>query len=66
LLQTGEYEIAGGLKISMSGVVLRGSGVEKTILRATGRDRRTVVTLAGKDDRAIDSERSRLPMRTCR
>jgi hypothetical protein len=55
LLQPGEYEVAGGLKITASGVVLRGSGIDKTIIRATGRDRRTVVTIAGKDDRKVDS-----------
>ena len=54
LLQEGEYEIAGGLRINASGVVLRGSGTDKTKLIATGHDRRTLITIRGEDDRTID------------
>ena len=54
LLQPGRYEIAGGLRIAASGVVLRGSGVDKTTLIATGHDRRALVAIKGTDDRKID------------
>ncbi|MEO6434804.1 MAG: DUF6298 domain-containing protein [Tepidisphaeraceae bacterium] len=61
LLQKGRYEVTGGLRIAASGVVLRGSGAGKsggeggTVLFAAGHDRRTLITIAGKDDRSIDS-----------
>jgi hypothetical protein len=56
LFQKGRYEIAGGLKITASGVVLRGSGVGVTTLVATGHDRRTLVTIRGDEgNRAIDA-----------
>jgi Family of unknown function (DUF6298) len=53
LLAPGRYEIAGQLKITASGVVLRGSGngEDGTILVATGTDRRTLVEIAGRDAR---------------
>ena len=56
LLNEGTYEVAGGLRIGASGVVLRGSGVRKTTLIAAGHDRRTLITIAGKDDRRVDAE----------
>lgn len=45
LLQKGTYEVAGGLKINASGVVLRGSGMGKkgTILLGVGLDRETLL-----------------------
>ena len=57
LLQRGRYKVDGGLLIKTSGVVLRGSGMgeEGTVLFAAGTDRRTLVRIAGKDDRKIDS-----------
>lgn len=56
LLLKGRHEIAGALRIEASGVVLRGEGFGKdgTALAATGQDRRTVITLAGKADLTID------------
>lgn len=42
LLRAGRYEIGGALKISASGVVLRGEG-NATILFATGRNRRALI-----------------------
>jgi hypothetical protein len=56
LLQKGRYDVGGQLKITASGVVLRGSGAGEhgTLLMATGHDRRTLVAIAGKDDRKID------------
>jgi hypothetical protein len=49
LLTRGEYQIAGSLGLWASGVVLRGEGdgPDGTILRATGKDRRTLVTVWG-------------------
>lgn len=44
LLAEGEYRIGGSLRISASGVVLRGSG-EKTVLRATGATTRALVVI---------------------
>jgi hypothetical protein len=57
LLAPGRYEIVSGLTIGASGVVLRGSGAGEngTILQATGHDRRTLITIAGKNDRAFTS-----------
>lgn len=53
LLKRGKYPISGGLTITSSGVVLRGEGMggEDTILIAAGRDRRTLIRIAGKNDR---------------
>ncbi len=52
-LEAGTYEIAGQLRISASGVVLRGAGTDEngTVLIATGTDRRALVRIAGKNDR---------------
>ena len=49
LLDRGRFEIAGQLKITVSGVVLRGSGPgdDGTVLVATGTDRRTLISIAG-------------------
>jgi hypothetical protein len=52
LLQKGRYPIASHLKITASGVVLRGqgSGEDGTVIVATGTDRRTLVQVAGRND----------------
>ena len=49
LLTAGEYQIAGQLNIWASGVVLRGvgDGLDGTVLRATGMDRRSLINVAG-------------------
>jgi hypothetical protein len=49
LLQKGRYELAGSLKITASGVVLRGSGMGEggTLLFASGDDRETVLRFVG-------------------
>lgn len=54
LLAPGRYELAGRLKISASGVVLRGAGPgdSGTTLVAKGFDRRALIEVAGKDERA--------------
>ncbi|MGB7156797.1 MAG: DUF6298 domain-containing protein [Tepidisphaeraceae bacterium] len=58
LLQRGRYDVAGALRINVAGVVLRGSGIgageNGTTIVATGHDRRTLITIAGKGERAID------------
>ena len=51
LLLAGRHEVAGQLKITASGVVLRGQGETKTTLVATGTDRRTLVQIRGQADR---------------
>jgi hypothetical protein len=48
-LLRGRFEIAGQLRLSASGVVLRGSGAadDGTVLVATGTDRRALIVIAG-------------------
>ena len=57
LLLKGSHEILGGLRITNSGVVLRGQGMDEhgTILVAAGLDRRTLITIAGLNDRVSRS-----------
>lgn len=52
LLEKGRFEIGGTIHIRQSGVVLRGSGPQ-TILEATGKDRRPLIVIGGRDDRAL-------------
>src|SRR5262249_36499643 len=49
LLLAGRHEIAGSLRITTSGVVLRGQGQGRdgTVLVPTGTDRRTLIQIAG-------------------
>ena len=56
LLGKGVYAVSGSLLIRHSGVVLRGSGMgeDGTVLLATGHDRRTLIRVAGKNDRVVD------------
>jgi len=60
LLLKGRYEIWGGLDMSASGVVLRGQGMGEngTVLVAAGTDRRTLIRIAGKNDRTNPTGRS--------
>jgi hypothetical protein len=55
-LAAGRYEIAGQLRISASGVVLRGAGAGPggTMLVATGTDRRSLIHILGKGARATE------------
>jgi hypothetical protein len=50
LLLRGRHEISGYLRVSASGVVLRGQGMDEhgTILVATGQDRRTLIRIIGQ------------------
>ncbi|MHC4167123.1 MAG: DUF6298 domain-containing protein, partial [Planctomycetota bacterium] len=60
LLLKGRHEVWGGLKISTSGVVLRGQGMgpDGTVLVAAGQDRRTLVKIAGRNDRTNPTGKS--------
>jgi hypothetical protein len=57
LLMKGRHEVAGGLRITNSGVVLRGQGPGEngTALIATGLDRRTLIRVIGESNLAIRS-----------
>lgn len=55
LLLAGRHEVLGGLRITNSGVILRGQGVNKTTLVATGVDRRTLIRVFGKNDAVAGS-----------
>jgi hypothetical protein len=60
LLAAGRYEIAGQLKLSTSGVVLRGAGpdADGTVLVATGTNRRALIAMHGKSDRTLSAARA--------
>jgi hypothetical protein len=55
LLEKGTFEVAGGLTIKTSGVVLRGSGCngDGTVLIGTGVDRETLIRITGINNRII-------------
>ncbi|WP_428305519.1 DUF6298 domain-containing protein [Lacipirellula sp.] len=52
-LAPGEFQVAGQLMLNASGVVLRGAGAtaEGTMIVARGSDRRSLIRVAGVDDR---------------
>lgn len=53
-LAAGRYEVSGQLRLTASGVVLRGAGLDEktgTVLVATGTDRRALIAVRGKPDR---------------
>ncbi|MEO5683069.1 MAG: DUF6298 domain-containing protein [Chitinophagaceae bacterium] len=58
LLQKGNYTISGQLRITASGVVLRGSGSNEkgTILTGAGTGRLALIKIAGKYDKVIGTE----------
>jgi hypothetical protein len=58
LLAPGKHTVTGRLKINASGVILRGSGMGDggTVLIASGTDRETLITVAGKNDRVTSKE----------
>ncbi|WP_198424772.1 DUF6298 domain-containing protein [Spirosoma endbachense] len=55
LLEKGVYDVAGSLKITASGVVLRGSGMGAggTTILGTGFSRDNLLTISGKNDRQL-------------
>lgn len=54
LLDKGEFTLSGNLRITTSGVVLRGMDKEKTVLLKTGVDRGALIYMEGKNDRVIE------------
>ena len=56
LLQKGTYRLNGQIRINASGIVLRGSGVNNTILIGEGIDRETLIRLAGINDKRLNPE----------
>jgi hypothetical protein len=58
LLEKGTYYLAGNLKITASGIVLRGSGmgVSGTLIKASGLDRIGVIQILGKNNQVLSSE----------
>lgn len=62
LLLAGRYEINGSLRLTNSGVVLRGQGIENTTLVATGTDRRTVICVVGQP---ANPPSRRIPLSDC-
>ncbi|MDR0542892.1 MAG: glycoside hydrolase family 55 protein [Dysgonamonadaceae bacterium] len=55
VLEKGTYRMGGSLKISASGVVLRGSGYgnDGTVLWGAGKDRNTLIRIAGENNKTI-------------
>ncbi len=49
LLQKGNYEVSRQLRITTSGVVLRGGGVNQTTLTGAGMTRQTLIKIEGKN-----------------
>lgn len=53
LLLKGRHEVFGSLRVTNSGVVLRGQGISDTTLVAVGLDRRTLIFVAGQNDHKL-------------
>ena len=51
LLGKGTFEVSGNLRITTSGVVLRGAGMGATTLLGTGVSRESLIAILGKNDR---------------
>ena len=56
LLQKGTYEVFGQLRITTSGVVLRGSGVNNTTIIGAGTGRLALIKIIGKNDKVQGKE----------
>jgi hypothetical protein len=56
LLQNGNYEVLGQLRITASGVVLRGSGVNATTITGAGTGRLALIKIVGKKNDVQDSK----------
>jgi Family of unknown function (DUF6298) len=56
LLQKGTYKVEGQIKINVSGVVVRGSGVNQTFLIGTGTDRATLIRIVGINNKVNSKE----------
>src|SRR5262249_23786296 len=55
LLNAGTYEVGTQINITTSGVVLRGSGANTTLIHATGLGQRTIINLNGSGTRTAVS-----------
>lgn len=57
LLLKGRHEISGGIRMTNSGVILRGQGMNEggTVMVAAGTDRRTLIRILGKNDLSTKS-----------
>jgi hypothetical protein len=55
ILDAGVFYVSGSLRLHTSGVVLRGSGVEKTTLVGIGKDRATLISIEGRDDKILSA-----------
>lgn len=53
LLDKGEFEVSGTLTIPASGIVLRGSDKEESILIKRGADRNALLQIEGRNDKSI-------------
>lgn len=59
LLSKGNYEVAGQLKITVSGIVLRGFGAQgQTVVTGKGVDRDGLIRFFGKDDKKTEGEKA--------
>lgn len=56
LLQKGNYEVNGQLRINASGVVLRGSGVNNTTITGMGTGRLALIKIIGKNTVVVEGE----------
>ena len=56
LLQKGTYEVFGQLRITASGVVLRGSGAKETKIVGAGTGRLALIKISGKNDLVRNGE----------
>lgn len=60
LLQKGNYEVNGQLRIKASGIVLRGSGVGHTTIRGTGNGRLALIKIIGQQKNSGDATGMRI------
>lgn len=60
LLQKGVYEVAGQLRITASGVVLRGSGVNATTINGAGTGRSALIKIIGRQNNYEDRTEFRI------
>ncbi|MCH5597786.1 hypothetical protein [Niabella ginsengisoli] len=59
LLSKGTYEVNGQLRITQSGIVLRGFGAQgQTTIKGTGVDRDGLIRVFGKDDKQTNPEKT--------
>ncbi|HEX3967373.1 MAG TPA: hypothetical protein VHW70_05360, partial [Edaphobacter sp.] len=58
LLAEGRYHVQGQLHLRVSGVVLRGTDPQKTVIVAEGIDRRSLIEVGASKDPALDKARN--------